>query len=554
MRHAMCETRDAKYARWATDHILQYMGNWPIQEFVGKGTVGWVDNTTVCRPWHWCMHPERIMELAHTLTLLRGFGEVSDEELLAILHRVYQESLWLRLHMHEWVDQRHNGGLGMITGLAYGCAVLDGFRATEEWSRYNLDMLARYADEAFYPDGQCIEMTCAYCQMVTNQVQRLAFALRHHQGVHRMAPRLRAMMEWAVGLRRPTGLLPAFGDLYPSAFAHGIHRPLIDRLGLSYVKTILGEQEAPLPPFTNWPPPSSEAWAGRYAMRSDWSPEARYLCLHAGPPGITHQHGEKLSFVLTAHGADFVVDPSSTRYRSNAPNAFISRQTAGFLHNTITVDGVDVHLNEPLEVDRPHTNPWEQGEHFVYAAGRYSFCPALEAEWQRRVLFVDGEYWLLQDVITGGMPAALVEQNFQTEQGTAVEIDGVRVACTAPNGARLLLVPLGGGLVPRLSFGDRTPHVTCWPHGERRQYPHSRGWTGRSGHAMVPAPAVTYSGEVALPVVLTVALIPAARGGDASCLPAITSSVAGGRTIWRLPYPGGAVRVTADTEGCEVRE
>ena len=554
MRHAMCVTGDAKYARWATDHILEYARNWPIEEFVGQGTVGWVDNMTVCRPWHWCMHPERVMELAHTLTLLREFDEVSDEELLTILRRVYQETAWIRLHMHEWVGQRHNGGLGMITGLAYGCALLDGFAAAEAWREYNAEMLARYIGEAFYPDGQCIEMTCAYSQMVTNQVQRLAFSLRERRAIQQMAPRLRAMVQWAVGLRRPTGLLPAFGDLYPSQFAHGIHRPLLDWLGIRYVGTFLGEQEAPLPPFLDWPPPGTEAWAGRYVMRSDWSREALYLCLHAGAPGISHQHGDKLSFVLSALGADFIIDPSSTRYRSNDPDAFISRQLAGFLHNTVTVDGVDVHLNEPLEVNQPHDCPWEYGEHFVYVGGRYRFAPALAAEWQRRIIFVDRTYWLLQDVITGEQPTARIEQNFQLEQGIAIELDGVRTICTAPNGARLLIVPLESGLLPELSIGDSSPRMTCWPQGERSEYPHSRGWTGHSGHALMPAPAVTYAGEIDLPAVLTLALIPIAPGGDPSALPAINSAVAKGQTVWTLPYPGGSVGVTTDVDRCEVAE
>jgi len=552
MRHAMFETGDAKYARWAADHIAEYMHNWPIEEFIGKGTVGWVDNNTVSRPWHWCMHPERIMEISHTLTLLRGFPEVSDDELLAILHRMYQEAVWVRLHAHEWVDQRHNGGLGMITGLAYACQTLEDFGAAEAWSDYNARLLAQYIGEAFYPDGQCIEMTCAYSQMVINQVQRIACALKDRESMQGAMPRLKAIVDWAIGLRRPTGLLPDFGDLYPSSFSHAIHRPLLDWIDIPYAKTILGEQEAPLPPFLDWPAAGAEAWAGRYVMRSDWSQDALYLCLHAGPPGISHQHGEKLSFVLSAFGADFIVDPSSTRYRSNDPNAFISGQRAGFLHNTISVDDVDVHLNEPLEVTQPHENPWEHGEHFVFAAGHYSFAPAKEAEWQRRIVFVGRSYWLLQDAITGEGPTACIEQNFQFEKGTEVEIDGTRITCTAPNGARLVLIPLEGSLQPTVSIGDRSPHSTYWPHGEQAEHPHSRGWTGRSSHALMPAPAVTYSGSLPLPATITVALIPIAPGAE-MVLPEITSSTADGKTLWTLPHPGGAVTVTTDAISCEVR-
>ena len=35
MRHAMAETGDAKYARWAVDHIAEYIDAWPIEQFIG---------------------------------------------------------------------------------------------------------------------------------------------------------------------------------------------------------------------------------------------------------------------------------------------------------------------------------------------------------------------------------------------------------------------------------------------------------------------------------------------------------------------------------------
>ena len=553
LRQAMFHTRDAKYARWAADHVAQYMDNWPVDEFIGKGTQGWVGDLTVCRPWHWCMHPQRITELSHTLVLLREFREVTDDELLAILHRMYQETIWIRVHIQQWVDMRHNGGLGMITGLAYACQTLEDFRASDSWGEYNVRMATQYIHESFYPDGQCLEMTCAYSQSVVSEAQSLAYMFRDREGMQRAVPLLKAMVDWAIGLRRPTGLLPAFGDLYPADFRQAIYRPILDWIDVPYAKTILGEQDAPLPPFLDWPPPGAKVWAGRYVLRSDWSPNALYLCLHAGPFGISHQHGDKLTFVVSAHGADFIVDPSSTKYRSNEPGAFISTQAAGFLHNVITVDGVDPYLNEPLEVTEPLDNPWQHGEHHAFVAGDYSFAPAKQADWQRRIVFVDRSYWVLQDVITSDQPTARIEQNFQFEKDTEVEIDGNRVLCTAPNGARLMLVALEGGLQPTRSVGDRSPHVTYWAGGKQNTYPHSRGWMGR-GHALMPAPAVTYAGQMQMPATITLAMVPIAPGSDASSLPAITAQVIDGKTAWTLPHDGGVVTLTANTAACEVVE
>ena len=70
----------------------------------------------------------------------------------------------------------------------------------------------------------------------------------------------------------------------------------------------------------------------------------------------------------------------------------------------------------------------------------------------------------------------------------------------------------------------------------------------------MPAPAVTYAGEIDLPAALTLAPIPIAPGGDPSALPAINSAVAKGQTVWTLPYPGGAVGATTDVDRCDVAE
>ena len=90
--------------------------------------------------------------------------------------------------------------------------------------------------------------------------------------------------------------------------------------------------------------------------------------------------------------------------------------TAGFLHNTITVDGVDEFMGcysvdcgpIPWEIRTPLQNRWEHGENYSLFAGDYSFAPLKPVKWERRVLFVDKTYWLLQDVLTGELPKAEV--------------------------------------------------------------------------------------------------------------------------------------------------
>ena len=77
--------------------------------------------------------------------------------------------------------------------------------------------------------------------------------------------------------------------------------------------------------------------AGRHVMRSDWTPEAKYLIADTGPYGGPHGHEDLLSFELFAYGAAFIVDPGSYTYNRTDPyrDYFVSSHG----HNTVIVDG-----------------------------------------------------------------------------------------------------------------------------------------------------------------------------------------------------------------------
>lgn len=564
LRNAIHHTQDPKYVRFVVDHLLGYMKAYPIEAFVGKRTAqGWTNHTTVAEPWYWCMIPERLSELSQTLALIRTSPHVTDDELLRILHRIYQETAYLRTEIKAWVDKRHNGGCAMVEAMAQSCAILDDFPAAHQWLAYDADLAAQYIQQAFYPDGMCVELTTAYSAGVSATQQRMAYALREEEVIGAMKDRLAAMVTCMVALSDPTGWLPSFGDLYAGTLPSYVYEPLVDWLDLPWVKRAAHGTDGPLPPFTVWPIPGQEQWCGYYTMRSDWTPQARYMAIDGGPWGTTHQHGDKLSFVVTALGAKFIIDPSSTRYASNRPDAFIGGQPSGFLHNTITVDGVDEFHSEGgiAETEEPLRNIWEHGERYSLFAGSYSFAPVKPVQWERRVLFADKTYWLLQDVITGEQDAAQIEQNFQFEADIQTEFRGNTTVAQAPNGARLALVPLDVSLKPQRTIGDRTPHPTYWPTGKPTQIlrredghdqMHGRGWTGRSSHRLIPAPAVTYTGEVKLPVMITVALVPWGSDQDLAGIPQVTSETSGEMTTWVLPITGGKLRFIASSERCTV--
>ena len=564
LRAAISQTGDPKYVRFVADHILGYMRAYPIEGFAGTmPKQGWRDHAHVAKPWYWCMIPERLQQLSQTLALIRQFPEVSDEELLQIVQRMYQETGYLRVEMKPWVDLRHNGGCSMIEAMAECCAIFEDFRKAREWMDYDAQLAAQYIDQAFYPDGMCVELTVAYSSGCSAVGQRLACALREQEAMRAARGKVQAMITCMVALSDPTGWLPSFGDLYAGKVGSGICQPAVEWLDLPWAETIIHGGAGPLPPFTVWPQPGQAQWCGYYTMRSDWTPQARYMAIDGGPWGTTHQHGDKLSFVVTAGGAKFIIDPSGTRYASNRPESFISRQASGFLHNTITVDGVDEFRARegPDESKEPLHNTWEHGEDYTLFASSYSFAPVKPVKWERRVFFAEKAWWLMQDALTGGQEGAQVEQNFQFEADVKIEFQGNVTVATAPNGAQLALVPLSEALKPQLSVGDKTPHTSYWPDGKPKQVlcnednrpqAHGRGWTGRGTDQLMPAPAVTYTGQVKLPAMITVALVPLAPGQGLGGCPKVISQAVNGKTVWTLPVKRGKLLWVTSPDGCSV--
>lgn len=565
LRHAYHQTGDPKYARFMVEHMLGYVAAYPIEEFVGKHTLeGWVSHTTVARPWYWAMIPERLMEMPQSVALLRSSPDVSDEELLRLLHRMYMECGYLSTEIKGWVDRRHNGGCAMIEALAVSATVLSDFPQAQRWLDQAAELELQYLAQSFYPDGMCVELTTAYSSSVSQAVQGLCYALRDRPAIAQHRDKVEALITCMAGLTDPTGWLPSFGDLYATTADRGINAAAAQWCGLDYVKPLLGGRPGAPPPFLNWPLPGQEQWCGYYAMRSGWDPQGRYLAIDGGPWGTTHQHGDKLSFVVTALGSKFIIDPSGTRYAANTPDSFISRQASGFLHNTITIDGVDefIHEGSEMEAKAPLTNRWETGDRHTLFAASYSFAPLKPVKWERRVLFADKRYWLVQDVLTGEQPEAQVEQNFQFEADIQISFEGNKTIATAPSGAKLVLVPLGGDLKPILSLGDKQPHTSYWSDGkpktvlcreDDRDQVHGRGWTGRSGDKLMPAPAVTYTGTMKLPGTITLLLVPLTKEQTLADLPPVTVTQAEEKAVWALPVKQGKLSLESSLTECAVR-
>jgi hypothetical protein len=192
----------------------------------------------------------------------------------------------------------------------------------------------------------------------------------------------------------------------------------------------------------------------------------------------------------------------------------------GFLHNVITIDGIDPNTGW----DRHYgfdllENRWVTNSTYDFLEGTYEYRNnLLDAMWRRSVFYVKGEYWIVLDAIYGDGEHR-VESNLQFMIGNEVEVGADRVTATAPNGATLDIVNvLGNELEPAVVIGDTefpgSTFLTQYP-GFVDWIPGGRGWVGMFGNESsldavrtYPAPALLKSGTVELPFKSAMILTP----------------------------------------------
>ena len=163
------------------------------------------------------------------------------------------------------------------------------------------------------------------------------------------------------------------------------------------------------------------------AMRSDWSPQARYLFFNVSPNG-GHHHADTLSVQIWSGGRHLLIDPGVGHYYTG------ERAVAGhsWWHNCPT-------LGQQQLPDRPQPKllHWETSPGLDYAVGQISIG---SAKIRRHVFFVERRYWLLWDEFLNLPQKGELWENFHfAVNRSQIEIrdDGRFVRTKLPKGTNL---------------------------------------------------------------------------------------------------------------------
>lgn len=270
------------------------------------------------------------------------------------------------------------------------------------------DALHRDLLDAFRPDGVHREASTHYHLIVLRSFlgareNARRYGLRFPDGYDRTLERA---CELALHVHRPDGGISALSDSDGGCYSDvlALAGSAFDRPDFVYAATRGRLGARPARSSASFPD------GGYFFQRSGWGAEGipfeqeRYLVFDCGPLGDGgHGHYDLLSVEVAAGGRPLLVDPGRYTYAEGAPN--LRRWFKGTAaHNTVLVDGLD-------------QTPYRRGKpKGAVAEGRFlgrrtapglellegeATSPAYEAVHRRTILFVAGEYWLIEDNLSG---------------------------------------------------------------------------------------------------------------------------------------------------------
>jgi hypothetical protein len=370
-----------------------------------------------------------------------------------------------------------------VTGL-----LLPELRGAENWREQGQSILAEQMKRQVREDGSHFEQSTFYHRYaiefflsaaILADRNRLSFSPEYKD-------RLEKMLEYLAYTRWPSGGHPSIGDsdggrLIPfGAFHAENHGPILctgaiyfrrgDFLSPGLIEEqslwLLGpdakDRHASIPRATPNTTSRTFPGAGVVTMRSDWSSGAKFLLFDAGPQGVLfsgHGHADALSFVCSANGTNWLVDPGTFVYSSARAWRNFFRSTAA--HNTIAVDGQDqatcvdwFKWRELPEVKLESSVSLPTMDYAIASHNGYTRLaePVLH---RRHILFSKPDYWLITDELSGrGRHKLNVFFHFGSDIAIARTEQGW---LATKGGTRFLLVPLTDGVQFRVSAGETSP-------------------------------------------------------------------------------------------------
>ena len=486
----------------------------------------WVDKNPVTRSWFW--QPDKTpwdmpngawrsyLNIAiHCQRWATHFDELvpfwSPGELLRVLKSIHDQLGYLEQIIptmtNNWVVIGANGILGTTLRLPE-------LRDRDRLVDYAWKTVAAEAERQVLPDGIQFELTQGYHMCVLRlllnsaAVSRAAGA-RVPEVIDAVTAR---MLDYTMQVITPDGRAVAFNDSDPGS-GEGF-RGVLEREGRArgrddwlYVGTRGGDGTPPAV--------LSQAFehGGVYVMRTGWDRDDTFLAFDGGPWGYSHQHDDRLGFVLSALGRPFLIDPGRYLYDGSNPYSRQMYLNTTRAHSTLTIDGegqADRWFRETWQPRDKLDNTWLVTDEVQRVAGShrlgYGENGRIPVEHRRSIMFFGPDVFLVLDRLTGEGEHD-VDSRLQFYPGDVTEDGGVWH--TAYDDANLAALPLM----------DAAFEVAV----EKGLLDPTRGWYSERVNQIEPSPTLVVHARAPLPLRGAFLLVPY-RG---TALPALELSLHG---------------------------
>ncbi|HDP98584.1 MAG TPA: hypothetical protein ENN22_05295, partial [bacterium] len=405
-----------------------------------------------------------------------------------MLASIYNHAQFLKL----FKSPKRNHLLFESLGLAYVSIFFPEYKHIEEWREIALERIEHMIDTEINDDGSYVELSVFYQMEVAglfDQLKDLSNIAGEKFLDNQHKKRIESLFEFLLKLSKPDGTLPAINDGDPRNL-----KEMLTYAGDRYQRADFkfvanGFEQGERPEYLSCSLPD----AGMYVMRSDWTTDALYMIVDAGPYGSGHGHEDKLSFELHAYGKTFLVDPGTYTKNEKDPYRYYFMRSSA--HNTITVDEKSQlrywnKKNWNYHKSYPNDNVWFSDDQYDFLVGRYDegyghYKEKLDKSIThvRKVLFVKPEYWVIADYLLGKGEHSF-QQYFHFAPMKVINKNKM-VYTVDPTGPNLAIVPLIDEEVQlQIVEGSEDP---------------IQGWVSEEFNQKIAAPVAIYSKETTAP-------------------------------------------------------
>jgi hypothetical protein len=304
--------------------------------------------------------------------------------------------------------------------------------------------------------------------------------------------RLQKAFDYHLYAMMPNGTIPGLNDSGNSSvrrYLEKAHGFFPERQDFLFGATLGAQGTTPTKTSVAFP------YTGHYVMRSAWDADAVYALLDSGPFGYGHQHEDKLTFVLYAHGRQLILDPGNFSYDRSPARRYVLG-THG--HNTIMVDGQGQHRRgnrstyvwpKPWDTPTPRDDDtiWQSTPAADFVRGSYTDGygdrAALKVKHTRRMVFAKPDYYVILDTLEPEDDASHTYTSLFHIDDTEATADETTLAVQThtPDKANVALIPARqDGLSVAVVKGQTEPTM--------------QGWSSNGGWRPVPTAVYTWQG------------------------------------------------------------